>query len=447
MQRIKLTKEASNKIRPLHGVNCAPHGKASGTNQPLTKKIFEYCGIPHSRTHDCMGSYGGCYYIDVPNIFRDFDADENNPENYDFHYSDEYIKSIVNSGAQIIYRLGVTIEWGTKQYTSHPPKDFAKWARICEHIIMHYNKGWCNGYNFNIEYWEIWNEPENPPMWTGTREQFYELYKVSSIYLKEKFPEIKIGGYGSCGFYAVFRDGLSDFYKSFIPYFEDFLIMCKENNCPLDFYTWHIYTGNISEIEKSQHFVKELLDKYGFAKTESHLNEWNYGGEGQGFDKLATMVGASFCASALICMQECGIDLSQYYCLNRLSSYNGFIELRTAEFTPVIHVFAAFNKLFNASNEVLCVKSSDAPDILCAGNEIATTLLISNYKKNNTDFVLDLSMYAGKQINLYKLSEANGFEAVAEQKISSELSVSCDEKSVFYAVIYNNEEDIKDYLF
>ena len=75
----------------------------------------------------------------MPNIFRDFDADENDPANYDFHYSDEYITAIIESGANVVYRLGITIEWGSKKYTSIPPKDFAKWARICEHIIMHYN--------------------------------------------------------------------------------------------------------------------------------------------------------------------------------------------------------------------------------------------------------------------------------------------------------------------
>ena len=23
-----------------------------------------------------------------------------------------------------------------------PPKDYAKWARICEHVVRHYNEGW-----------------------------------------------------------------------------------------------------------------------------------------------------------------------------------------------------------------------------------------------------------------------------------------------------------------
>ncbi len=27
-----------------------------------------------------------------------------------------------------------------------PPKDFKKWAVICEHIIRHYDENWANGY-------------------------------------------------------------------------------------------------------------------------------------------------------------------------------------------------------------------------------------------------------------------------------------------------------------
>ena len=56
--------------------------------------------------------------------------------------------------------------------------------------------------------------------------------KISSKYLKAKFPEIKIGGYGSCGFYAHFRPDANDFYKSFLTWFDDFLDMCKKETYP-----------------------------------------------------------------------------------------------------------------------------------------------------------------------------------------------------------------------
>lgn len=397
------------KVKELHGVNCAPYTANWGGNQVFIDQVFGYCGIPRVRTHDVVGSYGGAYFIDVPNIFRDFSADYNDEKNYDFYYTDEYIAAIIKTGAQVVYRLGVTIEWGSKKYRANPPEDFDKWARVCEHIVMHYNKGWANGFNYNIEYWEIWNEPENPPMWTGSKEQFIELYKVASKHLKAKFPEIKIGGYGSCGFYSAFRAGTSDFFKGFLTWFDDFLTTCKAENCPLDFFTWHIYTPKVDEIVKSAEYVRAKLDEYEFKNTESHLNEWNYGAEGGGFDNMATMIGAGFIASALIAMQNTSVDKAMYYCLNSTSGYNGFWDTRTKEFSPVAHVFRAFSKLFLSGEQLDVKKEKLEPPVLavkCADNR--TYVLISTYSSAQKTVKINVENASGKG-RIFRLTEKYGF--------------------------------------
>ena len=397
-------------IKELHGVNCAPYNKRAGDNQTKIHTVFGYLGTPRSRLHDCCGTYGGTYFIDVPNIFRNFDADETNPENYDFHYSDEYIGAIIRSGAQVVYRLGVTIEWGSKKYTIYPPSDFNKWARICEHIIRHYNEGWCDGHRYNIEYWEIWNEPENPPMWQGTKEQFFELYRVASKHLKKCFPNIKIGGYGSSGMYAAFREGLSDFYKSFPVWFVDFLDMAKKENCPLDFYSWHIYTDRVDDIVKSADFVREKLDEYGFYKTESHLNEWNYGAEGKQFEDKDTMVGASFCAAAFALMQSGKVDMAQYYVATQPSVYNGLLYMRSGEFTPVAHTFHAFNKLFRGDGALRIESAPNEPYAVAAKSGDKTHLLVSNYKGKEESFTLNMP---NKKMQVFALCDS-GFGKLCE---------------------------------
>ena len=105
------------------------------------------------------------------------------PASYDFAFTDAYLKPVAEAGTEVFYRLGVTIEnfWTIKAYRIDPPKDFGKWARICEHIIRHYNEGWADGFRWNLRYWEVWCEPENPPLWQGTREQFFELYRVAVL--------------------------------------------------------------------------------------------------------------------------------------------------------------------------------------------------------------------------------------------------------------------------
>lgn len=421
-----ITNNSKGAVKELHGVNCAPYNKRMGDDQTRVDNVFRYLGVPRSRLHDCCGSYGGSYFIDVPNIFRDFDADENDPANYDFYYSDEYIGAIIKSGAGIVYRLGITIEWGSKKYRAIPPKDFGKWARICEHIIRHYNEGWCDGFEYGIEYWEIWNEPENPPMWQGTKEEFFELYRISSQHLRKCFPNIKIGGYGSCGLYAAFIENSSEFRKSFLVWFDDFLEMVKRESCPLDFFSWHIYTDKIEYVEKSARYVRARLDSYGFTDTESHLNEWNYGAEGKQFSDKDTMVGASFCAAALATMQTESVDLAQYYVLSQPSTYNGILYMRTGGFTPVAHVFNAFNKLYHSENSLEIESNPSEPYAIAAKDGDTTHVLISNYHKMSSSVTVNMP---GKTISVSGLCDGGfGKLFVAENQVTLSLS----QYSVYY---------------
>ena len=45
------------------------------------------------------------------------------------------------AGTKVFYRLSHRIEHEVKKYGTLPPKDFKKWAVICEHIIRHYTEG------------------------------------------------------------------------------------------------------------------------------------------------------------------------------------------------------------------------------------------------------------------------------------------------------------------
>ena len=122
---------------PLHGV----------CNSPLMTKgvqeSFRDAGIPFMRPHDACGAFGGAHYIDIPNLFPDFSKDESDPASYDFKLTDAYLGTIVAAGTEVFYRLDVTFEPQTKfikPYNVIPPPDFAKWARICEHVVRHYTE-------------------------------------------------------------------------------------------------------------------------------------------------------------------------------------------------------------------------------------------------------------------------------------------------------------------
>ncbi len=272
---------ATGKIKPMHALNNAPMHWANFS-------LFHYlseAGIPVSRLHDTGGAFGGGIYVDVANLFPSFDADPEDPASYDFLFNDALLCALSEAGAKPFYRLGCTIEnycttIGPRRI--FPPKDAHKWAVICEHIIRHCNEGWADGHHLGIEYWEIWNEPDNDgvnlknnQMWKGSMQDFFELYEVASKRLKAHFGDsIKVGGFASCGFYAINRENPSPSEVYYVDFAEKFLDFCVKTESPLDFFSWHSY-ASVAETEKMADFVDEMLTKRGLENIETQLNEWN----------------------------------------------------------------------------------------------------------------------------------------------------------------------------
>ena len=118
--------EITGKIKPMHAVGQPPFTGGFAKINFTPMQILQDAHIPYSRLHDVGGAFGSNRYVDVPNIFRDFDADENDPASYDFAFTDELIKALVSYGVAPYFRLGVTIEnqCHIKAYRIHPPKDY-----------------------------------------------------------------------------------------------------------------------------------------------------------------------------------------------------------------------------------------------------------------------------------------------------------------------------------
>ena len=394
-------------VKPLHGVNNAPvrlNGK---------QDEFRKAGIPFVRTHDTAYAFGGTHYVDIPNVFPDFGADENDPSSYDFAFTDAYLKPIAEAGCKIFYRLGVTIEnnWKIKAYNIHPPKDFAKWARICEHVVRHYNEGWANGFRWGIEYWEIWNEPENPPMWQGTKEQFFELYRVAANHLKTTFPSIKVGGYAGCGFYVIDdakKRASSAFYRSFITWFEDFCryVQAPETKAPLDFFSWHLYVSQdwpVDRIATHAAYVRKTLDAAGLTATENIFNEWNVfrGPKADQWDIVKSHVGAANVAAAFCLMQGISIDKALYYDACPTRSYCGLFSFPGVKTTPCYEAFRAWNELAKLGTSVACSVSGSGVYAAAAKGEPGRAFLVAN---TGTEAVsVNVSGAAGRSFALYRV--------------------------------------------
>ncbi len=413
------------KIKPMHGVGQPPF---LGINYSYMKYLKD-AHIPYARLHDVGGPFGGNIYVDVPNIFRDFDADETDPENYDFAFTDLLLKNLHEYGCSPVYRLGITIECNQhiRRYRTDPPKDYHKWARICEHIIRHYNEGWANGFEFGIEYWEIWNEPdgniapEDNGMWHGTKEEFFELYKVAASYLKNCFGDkIKIGGYGSCGFpfidEIIDEKELSAAYTTvqtikwqkriryFKVFFEEFMEMVSKENVPLDFFTFHSYSSVKSNVLR-QKYLDSQLEKYGIPNLETHLNEWNTAPykHVRGTSFAAATAAANMCA-----LQNTSVAMLNYYDARiGQSVYGGMFNPITYEPFCTYYSFYAFGKLYDFGTQTHC--SSDNEDVyaLSATNGETSGILIANIGSDTT-----ISIDCDKHFKAFLIDENHHFAEI-----------------------------------
>jgi len=334
-------------VKPVNGVGQPP------IRWPGDKELFHYlkeAGVPYSRLHDTHGEYGSNVFVDIPNIFRNFDADENDPANYDFAFTDLLIRNLRNNGVEPFYRLGVTIENfpQIKAYRIVPPKDPEKWARICEHVVRHYTKGWANGFDYKIRYWEVWNEadinpdPKQSMMWQGTFAEYCRLYEATSKLLKAKHPEIKVGGPASCGFGAVVPQFFHERKKYWLQCNREFLAYVRDHKCPLDFFSYHSYDG-IDAVMTEIDAAEKTLAEFGFAGTETWINEWlplpNH-------DKLGTPQQASEVAGMMLAMQNSPLSAACLYDARcGIGNYSPLFNPFTYKPHKAYYAFTAFNEL------------------------------------------------------------------------------------------------------
>ncbi len=345
-------------IKPLHACGGGPKTGGHRLSNDATE-IFREIGIPYCRLHDIEYPYGSSQFVDVHCIFPDFDADENAESSYNFKATDRYLLAIKESGAEVFYRLGESIDHYENKLYIHAPKDFAKWARICEHIIRHYNQGWADGHYMNIKYWEIWNEPVGDCMWRGTYTEFYEFYTVVSKHLKSCFPNLKIGGYSCVGVYEKVRDRNNSYvlplFDTVLPFMDGFFDYIEGKNVPLDFFSWHSYTLSPEETVASANYVRQYLDERGYKDTESLLTEFNMF---YSFDSRTLYQHTEFPADLLanyIDSQNAPIDMLFYYDL-QLLSYNAMFYKdpldRKIKKLPAFYSMKFFGDLYRLKKQI-----------------------------------------------------------------------------------------------
>ena len=273
------------KVRPeLHS---SGFGMRMGAYSNAYSNTLKRMNFALTRTHDWAildASHRVCDYF---MMFPLMNKDVADPQNYRFEETDYLLKRNRDClGLDIFYRLGTSIEHTgpDHHFNAAIPTDYDKVAEIFAATIRHYNRGWANGFNWNIKYWEIWNEPDGiNTMWclpegdlvkSGDKETqierderrrktFCKFFAKTLARLKGEFGDsIKVGGPAMGWMYEK--------------YFAEIIEASEALGVKPDFISWHHYCEDPKEIADAIKSARKLCDSLGCQDTELIINEWHY---------------------------------------------------------------------------------------------------------------------------------------------------------------------------
>ncbi len=382
-------------------------GNKGGENIAAAPYLHEI-GIKDIRIHDYHEEAGDYYFYSdfwnknpdgsVSDINVDFNP--SNPRHYHWENSDNVITNIINNDLSVYFRLGTS--YPNSQYILQPQNppanilganDFSKFAGLCEATVNHYNKGWDNGFNYNIKYWEIWNEPGGLFWENGTPIEFFKMYEQVSTAIKSSNPNVKVGAPG-----AVYTTtlGIQTQYR------EGFISYCKKEDLDLDFYSWHVYgLSNPYGLQKISLEIRNILDENGFTEAQSHITEIN-DALGDGLEPLINSAnGAAYYLSLMLTAQESEIDKFLLYPANCLITENLYADdFMLTKSAYAMKAFATMSndapvKIESIGNEVLEDKDDASLNFMVLATKNLDNnkvyILVSNFASENKNYKINIS--------------------------------------------------------
>jgi xylan 1,4-beta-xylosidase len=254
------------------GAGRANEGLRADWQQQLSE-VQKEIGFRYIRMHGLLHDDMGVYSEDA----------KGNPV-YNFQYIDALYDALLAMKIRPFVELTFmpaklasgdkTVFWWKGNIT--PPKDPAKWAGLIRALIAHWRERY-GAEEIRTWYYEVWNEPDISPFFTGTLEDYLSLYKTTAEAIKAECAECRVGGPASAMPYK---------------YETEFVKYCAANHVPADFVATHAYgvsqgfldqEGNAGTIlDPSPDSVsgrmrhsRELLQQSALPKLELHFTEWS----------------------------------------------------------------------------------------------------------------------------------------------------------------------------
>ena len=394
-------------VRPaLHSSGFAAlmnRATSGGTDKQIAEMGFDYV-----RTHDLALINAGSRVVDNHFIFPLPHADAQNPSNYYFEATDYLLELQRDLGLKIFYRLGTSIEHtGQRHFNARIPENFDVVAENFAATIRHYNRGWANGREWGIGYWEIWNEPDgHDNMWSfdgqpdrpidAKRQKLFVDFFVRVLKrLKSEFPDVKIGGPALCSYNE--------------PYLRALLVACRKAGVKPDFLSWHYYGNRPDHILMAADQGKALAASLGMDGIEFIINEWHYMPKG-GFKAIrskdpkvagpakhgpASINGidsAAFTLTTLARLQSSGYSQAYFYGCRHVGNW-GYRD-DDGNLNKNFYALKAFGSLMKGGYDERCAVSGETEGITALavkGADGRRALLVVDYRGKDRDIAVDVA--------------------------------------------------------
>jgi len=157
---------------------------------------------------------------------------EENELLYSFFNADSAIDFLISIDVRPFVELSfmpTTLASGTTTVFKYrgnvtPPRDYRQWAALITKVVGH----WVERYGVvEVRRWffEVWNEPNLNAFWTGSQEDYFNLYRHTVLAIKAIDKGLRVGGPATAA-------------NAWVTEFVDF---CRINELPADFVSTHHY--------------------------------------------------------------------------------------------------------------------------------------------------------------------------------------------------------------
>lgn len=192
--------------------------------QAQLRRCHKELGFRHVRFHGLLGDDIGILVATKDRLL------------YSFFNADKIVDFLLSIGMKPFVELSFMPEALASGHTTvfhyranvTPPKDYEAWAALIDKLVRH----WVERYGLDeVRTWpfEVWNEPNLKQFWTGTQEDYFNLYRHTAKAIKAIDDGLKVGGPSTA--------------KN--AWIEEFLDYCDREKLLVDFVSTHHYPNDV----------------------------------------------------------------------------------------------------------------------------------------------------------------------------------------------------------